>query len=478
MEAYNLFLALHTLTLAIAASLRNHFPLAVTLGAYRLTLHRSHEGVLGGCDITAAITAGTRMEGGPVFRTGAFAVGACHESGNLELLFDPVHYILERHLHGDAEVGTSVDPLARSAGGSSETAEAAVTFTTAENVAECRENIFHRHSATETTAKASGAAAESLRTHRMAELVVLRAFLRVAEDIVRLGRLLEFLLGFLVAGILVGMVLDGLLAIGLLYFIGSGVFGDTKHLIVISFFCHSRCELLAYNHFRMAKHFIIDCIALLHRVEDLSFQGLVRNRHGGYCFMAVGVEVAILRIHLPDTVLLHVFLKFLIYEFHSFADSSRIADAFGSLKRPLEIVDNRQQPLERGLGSILYQFRFLSERTFAEIVKLGHKEHILLLLFFELRPEFLHLIPGIILFRRQIDVLRRHFICFRRVGRCGLLRFGHFFGNFLFFLHLVSLFFHIISFRGHITTSPKTIFIFILTHKAVCFYSKFLANIC
>ena len=87
----------------------------------------------------------------------------------------------------------------------------------------------------------------------------------------------------------------------------------------------------------MAKHLVIDSIALLHSVENLSLPGLIGHRHGGYGLMAVGIEVAILGIHLLHAVLLHVFLKFLIYKLHTLANRTCVIAAFRGLQRTLEV---------------------------------------------------------------------------------------------------------------------------------------------
>ena len=75
-------------------------------------------------------------------------------------------------------------------------------------------------------------------------LVVPRALVSVGQDFVGFPGLLEFFLGCLVAGVTVGVVLHGGLAVGLLYVVGAGVLADAQHLIVISFLCHSSHPLL------------------------------------------------------------------------------------------------------------------------------------------------------------------------------------------------------------------------------------------
>ena len=107
---------------------------------------------------------------------------------------------------------------------------------TAEYVAELREDILHRESS---AAEAAVTAAASRAAHaRVAELVVTRPLVGIRQHVVSLGGLLELIFGLLVARILVGVVLNGGLAIGLLYLVGIGVALDAQHLIIIPFFCH------------------------------------------------------------------------------------------------------------------------------------------------------------------------------------------------------------------------------------------------
>src|SRR5262249_55293401 len=68
---------------------------------------------------------------------------------------------------------------------------------------------------------------------RGAEAVVLGALLLVGEDAVGLGGGLELLLGVLVAGVLVRVVLEGLLAIGLLDLVRRRVPRDAENIVVV-----------------------------------------------------------------------------------------------------------------------------------------------------------------------------------------------------------------------------------------------------
>jgi len=61
----------------------------------------------------------------------------------------------------------------------------------------------------------------------MTELVVALAFFGVAEHFVCFGCFLEFFFSFLISGILVGVVLDGLLSVRFFDFFVRSCFGNT-----------------------------------------------------------------------------------------------------------------------------------------------------------------------------------------------------------------------------------------------------------
>ena len=68
---------------------------------------------------------------------------------------------------------------------------------------------------------------------RLAELIVLLALIRVGKHGVGLGDLLELFLGLLIAGVFVGMVFEGQLAVGFFDFIGRGVLGNPEDAVII-----------------------------------------------------------------------------------------------------------------------------------------------------------------------------------------------------------------------------------------------------
>src|SRR5271155_250407 len=107
-------------------------------------------------------------------------------------------------------------------------------------------------------------AAESTRTtlrpleRGVTETVILRAPLGIGEDLVGLVEFLETFLGVLVAGIAIGMKLNGETAIGLLQFDFAGAAIDTENFVVIAFLCWRHrgeilCEHARRRHWRTHK---------------------------------------------------------------------------------------------------------------------------------------------------------------------------------------------------------------------------------
>ena len=66
-----------------------------------------------------------------------------------------------------------------------------------------------------------------------AEAVILGASDPVREDIVGVGDFLEPLFGLKISRIPIWMELEGLLAVGLLQFVGAGASGDLKQLVEV-----------------------------------------------------------------------------------------------------------------------------------------------------------------------------------------------------------------------------------------------------
>src|SRR5579859_4715870 len=72
----------------------------------------------------------------------------------------------------------------------------------------------------------------------MAVTIVELAFLRIAQDVVGLGSLLELPFRFVIADVAIRVILHGQLAIGLLECFIVGLFGNSKDLVKISLTGH------------------------------------------------------------------------------------------------------------------------------------------------------------------------------------------------------------------------------------------------
>ena len=157
-------------------------------------------------------------------------------AGNAQLFLGTLGNLAEVHLDAHAQVGAALHTLGLTAStAAKDVTKATEAAKTTEQVAELTQDVLHRHAATIASA-----------THLIAgktKLVITGALIGVAEDVIGLGSLLEFLLGSLFLGIalallLVRVVLDSQFAIGFLQVIGSGVLLHAQHLVVISLLSH------------------------------------------------------------------------------------------------------------------------------------------------------------------------------------------------------------------------------------------------
>src|SRR5436190_2009101 len=202
-------------TLARGA-LAHDLPEATAGGAGGHGLHLAEKGALHPPHLAAAAAGRT----GPVL-----AAFSAHELGHPDLLLRAVRDLLQRHLQPHAKVAAlhGAAPPALT-----EPAAERPTETFAEDVAELGEDVLHVHAATlEATTSHAGSV--------VAEAIVFRLLVGIAQDLVRAGRLLELLLGGLVTRVLVRMVLDRQLAVGLFYVLRAGVPPDSEHCIWVKF---------------------------------------------------------------------------------------------------------------------------------------------------------------------------------------------------------------------------------------------------
>ena len=140
----------------------------------------------------------------------------------------------------DAHADAYIPALAGGVGVGPAAAKSAAE-TAAEQIAEDVAQIHAAKTAAEAAPKAAGTLTGAIAGvyPGEAELVVPGALLFIAEDLVGLVYLLELLLGFLVAGVQVGVVFFRLFAVGAFDLILRSALGNAQHLVIISFFCHT-----------------------------------------------------------------------------------------------------------------------------------------------------------------------------------------------------------------------------------------------
>jgi hypothetical protein len=127
----------------------------------------------------------------------------------------------------------------------------------------------------------------------MAVAVVGWAFLGIGENLIGLADFLKFFLGFLIALMFVGMMLDGEFAVGLFNFLGGDGAANAEHFVIIFFGGHglggwgrggSNCDDATGS-----EKAIADFVAATALVQDKTF-GFSRAGFLAEGFVPVGVE--------------------------------------------------------------------------------------------------------------------------------------------------------------------------------------------
>ena len=207
LDIYDLFAEDDALAVAMRTTVLDLLARTVTIRTDGLCLHSAKEAIYNLYDTATALTLRAGIEVIAVLGTCALTVLALDIFLDLDVLLDTIDDIGQGNLDTYTDVRSALACwliVARE-----ERAETAAASTASE---EAVENI-ERIKASTSTAKAAHARIVE------AELVVTLTLLWVAEHLVGLSALLEFLLGGLVARILVGVIFDSELTIGSLDFI-------------------------------------------------------------------------------------------------------------------------------------------------------------------------------------------------------------------------------------------------------------------
>ena len=176
---------------------------------------------------SASAAFGADLRGGPRFAPGAAAGIALLDLLNAELTAAAEGRLLEVYVYGRADAlspGRSVGVARGIAAEAAETAEAA-SEQIVENVREASEAL------------GAGLEAAGIESGK-AELIVLGALVLVGEHLIGLIDFFEFRFAVLVSGMEVRMVFLGFFSVSLFDVVGTRVFVDAQHLVIVAFIRH------------------------------------------------------------------------------------------------------------------------------------------------------------------------------------------------------------------------------------------------
>ena len=284
-----------------------------------------------------------------------------------DLLLDAARGLLERDLKVVAKVGAVAAAVAPPAP-EHLVKDAAAAAALAEDLPEDVERVVE-------PARAAGARARPLE-RGVPEPVVGSALLGVLQRLVGLGDLLEHLLGLLVAGILVRVVLDGLLAIRLLQLLLRRAPGDAEQVIIVLLgHASGRRPLDRFaagdDDGGRAQQAPVEDVARAHDLEDL-LRLHVRARLVGYRLVLVRVEGLAQRIDLLQPVGRKRGLELLLHELDSARERLELGLRLLRRGEPEgQVVQRGQEVLEEPGRGEEAQLLLLAHGPSAEILEVG-----------------------------------------------------------------------------------------------------------
>ena len=208
------FIAFHdTRSTTFVAFVLDDSTFSVARRTFSLSLHHAEHRANGLYHIALSVTIRTGFRATTSFGTSSVTMLAGDVFPDFEFLGNAVGNLVERKTHFQPKVGTTILGVTSSAT-TTEASESSTKAVAAKDIAKHREDVVHREAATTEASESSThvGAVES-------ELVVLLAFLLVAQHAISLGSFFKFLLSLFVARVAVGMVFDGNLSIRLLYLV-------------------------------------------------------------------------------------------------------------------------------------------------------------------------------------------------------------------------------------------------------------------
>ena len=294
LHLYGLALTHESGSAAAAARIADYLTLSTALLAGRVCNSLSEECVYNSLYLACAVTSRAGLDVRRVLCTLSAAVLARYASFDTDLLFYAFGYLFKCELYSHSDVASSVHlllALTSTASAKTATEAAKTTESSSEKVVEDVVEVAEATAEVWCRSIYSG----------VAELVVFRLLVGVAQYGVGFSRLLEPLLGFFIAGILVRMVLDCQFPLCLLYFVCRCVLVHAQHFVIVSF-CHwdmFLCEgafLYSYNHFSESYDLAVEGVSGLNDVEYLALLVFFLNRELCHRLVHVCVERLALRL--------------------------------------------------------------------------------------------------------------------------------------------------------------------------------------
>ena len=215
MECDHLFSTHDALAITLGTFACDRLARSAARGAGGLRLHLAEDGVGHARHVTATMAGRTLLDGLLVLCPTAVTVRAGHVFLDLDLLLHARSDLLEREFHLHTQIGATLHDTSATASVAEAAKSSEPGEMSAEEVAELREDVLHRHTAAESTRTAAGCTAHS----GMSETVITGAFLVVAQHVVSLSGFFELLLRLLIARVTIRVILDGLLPVSLLYLV-------------------------------------------------------------------------------------------------------------------------------------------------------------------------------------------------------------------------------------------------------------------
>jgi hypothetical protein len=206
----------------------------------------------------------------------------------------------------------------------------------------------------------------------MAVAIVGGALLGIREDFISLADFFEFFLGFFIALMFVGMMLDCEFAVSLFNFLGGDSAANAEHFVVIFFGGHGlggRGRGGSHrDHATGTEEAITDFVATTALVEDKTF-GFSRGGFLAEGFVPVRVEGLAEGFNGGDTVIGEESIELALNQFHTSDNGCGVGGGSGGLEAELEVIEEGEEVTEDGLVSVAKGFLFFASEAFADIIE-------------------------------------------------------------------------------------------------------------